>query len=52
VSRPAAPARPSGGGLAAGFAGGDKVRMQADRGRASLGGAGHGGAGRGGGRRG
>jgi hypothetical protein len=31
----AVPARQSGGGLAAGFAGGDKVRRQADRGRAS-----------------
>lgn len=38
ASRPAAPARRTSGSLAAGFAGGDKVRQQANRGRASRGG--------------
>jgi hypothetical protein len=40
ASRAAAPARQNSVGLAAGFAGGDKVRAQADRGRASRGGGG------------
>ncbi|MEK0084414.1 DUF3300 domain-containing protein [Benzoatithermus flavus] len=52
TSRSVAPSRPNSGGLASGFAGGDKVRLQADRGRASRGGALGGGGRAGGGRRG